>query len=168
MVSKDLRTALSSMVERYGFETVSRVLHEVEAGDARPSEREARKQTRRKRRRRSERQRSAVDYVQAMDVPADRVAVVRRAAEEFERRAFLPTLGDVRSFFEAHGIEEPKSKSRASRIPRIFKFLVTMEASDLEKILDDRLYSGPAQLGPIADAIRDKAKEYRDAAIGRA
>ena len=108
-----------------------------------------------------------MDFVQSMAVPAERAAVVRRAAEDFERRAFLPTLSDIRGFCETHGIEEPKSKSRASGIPRIFKFLVTMDVADVERMLDDRVFSGPAELGPIADAIRDKAKEYREAALDR-
>ena len=92
-------------------------------------------------------------------------AVLRRAAEEFEQRVFLSTLNDIRNFCEAYGIEEPRSKSRASGIPRVFKFLVTMDVADVERMLDDRMFSGPAQLGPVADAIRGKAKEYRDAAI---
>ena len=54
--------------------------------------------------------------------------MLRRAAEEFEQRVFLSTLNDIRNFCEAYGIEEPRSKSRASGIPRVFKFLVTMAA----------------------------------------
>ena len=84
---------------------------------------------------------------------------------EFEQRVFLSTLNDIRNFCEAYGIEEPRSKSRASGIPRVFKFLVTMDVADVERMLDDRMFSGPAQLGPIADPIRGKAKEYRDVAI---
>ena len=91
--------------------------------------------------------------------------MLRRAAEEFEQRVFLSTLNDIRNFCEAYGIEEPRSKSRASGIPRVFKFLVTMDVADVERTLDDRMLSGPAQLGPFADAIRGKAKEYRGAAI---
>ena len=170
MVKKDLRAALRSMVNRYGFETVSQILHEIEAGDGGANARgesEAQRRTRHKDGGRTKRRQSAVDYVQAMEVPAEQAEVIRRAAEEFERRAFLPTLGDVRNFCEAYGIEEPRSKSRASGISRIFKFLVTMDVTEVERLLDDRLFSGPAQLGPIADAIRDKAKEYREAATGR-
>ena len=40
-----------------------------------------------------------------------------------------------------------------------------MDVADVERMLDDRMFSGPAQFGPVADAIRGKAKEYRDAAI---
>ena len=170
MVKENLRAVLGSMVERYGFETVSRILHELEAGVAGPNargEREAQRRIRRKRAKQTKRRRSAVDYVQAMEIPVERAAVVRRAAKEFERRVFLPTLGDVRSFCEVFGIEEPRSTSRASGIPRIFKFLVTMEGAGVERMLDDRVFSGLTSLGPIADAIRGKAKEYREAAMGR-
>ena len=68
-------------------------------------------------------------------------AVRRRATEEFEQRVFLSTLNDIRNFCEAYGIEEPRSKSRASGIPRVFKFLVTMDVADVERMLDDRMFS---------------------------
>ena len=168
MARGDLHAVLRSMVEQYGFKTVSRVLHEMEVRDPGPnSGGKAKAQARRQRKndRRVKRRLSAVDFVHSMEVPAERAAVVRRAAEEFERRAFLPTLNDLRSFCEAYGIEEPRSRSRASGIPRIFKFLVTMAVADVEKMLDDRVFSGPAELGPIADAIRDRAKEYREATL---
>ena len=102
---------------------------------------------------------------QSLEVPAERGAVLRRAAEEFEQRVFLSTLDDIRNFCEGYGIEEPRLKSRASGIPRVFKFLVTMGVADVERMLDDRMFSGPAQFSPVADASRGEAKEYRDAAI---
>ena len=173
MMDDDLRAALGSMVERYGLAAVSRILREMEAGAAGPNARGenphrkavVRQRPRSKGRGRTRKRRSAVDFVRSLDVPAERAAVLNRAAEEFERRAFLSTLNDIRNFCEAYGIEEPRSKSRASGIPRVFKFLVTMDVADVERMLDDRMFSGPAKLGPIADAIRGKAKEYRDAAI---
>ncbi len=168
MARGDLHAVLRSMVEQHGFKTVSHVLHEMEARDPGPNSGDkAQAQRQRKNGRRVKRRLSAVDFVQSMEVPAERAAVVRRAAEEFEQRVFLPTLNDLRSFCEAYGIDEPRSRSRASGIPRIFKFLVTMAVADVEKMLDDRVFSGPAELGPIADAIRDKAKEYREATLDR-
>ncbi len=109
---------------------------------------------------------SKADGSQSLEVPAEQGAVLRRATKEFEQRVFLSTLNDIRNFCEAYaGSRNRGRKSRASGIPRVFKFLVTMDVADVERMLDDRMFSGPAQLGPIADAIRGKAKEYRDAAI---
>jgi len=102
-----------------------------------------------------------------MDIPADRAEVMGRAAEAFEWRAFLPTVGDGRSFCETCGIEESKSKSRVTRIPRIFKFLVTMQLTNIQSMLDDGMFSGRAELGSIADAIRGKARWYREVSVER-
>ena len=109
---------------------------------------------------------TAVEYVAKLDMPAGRAEVIGRAAEEFERRVFLPTLGDIRSFCQTYGIDEPRSRSRSGGIPRVFKFLTTMEAEEVERMLDDRLFAGPAELGPIAEAIRGRARQYREAAAG--
>ena len=164
MVNDDLRVVLGRMVKQYGFKAVSRVLHEMKAEyDGGSSKPEGGRRSRPRAGRRPKQRLSAVDYVQAMAVPADQAAIVRRAAEEFEQKAFLPTLGDMQSFCDVFGIEEPRSKSRASGIPRIFRFLVTMDVAEVERILDEQVFSGPVTLGPIADAIRDKAKEHREA-----
>ena len=111
---------------------------------------------------------SKADGSQSLEVPAEQGAVLRRAAEEFEQRVFLSTLNDIRNFCEAYGIEEPRSKSRASGIPRVFKFLVTMDVADVERMLDDRMFSGRAQLSPVADAIRGKAMAPDEMAIPHA
>ena len=161
-VDKELRAALRSMVEEFGFESVSRALHEMEPDRV---EMKTRTVVRSKRVRgsgsRNRRSVSAVEYVRGMDIPTDRAPVIVRVAEEFERRTFLPTVGDVRSFCETYGIEPPKSTARASSIPRIFKFLVAVDAAEVKSILDGRMFSGPTELGPIADAIRGRAKEIR-------
>ena len=94
---------------------------------------------------------SKADGSQSLEVPAEQGAVLRRATKEFKRRVFLSTLNDIRNFCEAHGIEEPRlSKSRASGIPRVFKFLVTMDVADVEGswmtgCSPDRPSSAPSQ-----------------------
>lgn len=110
---------------------------------------------------------TAVEYVEKMDLPAERAETIVRAAAEFERREFLPTLGDIRKFCESYGIETPRSTSRSGGIPRVFKFLRSMETSDVQEMLDDRLFAGPAELGPIAEAIRGKARRDRQATDDR-
>lgn len=163
-----LRAALDSIVRRFGFENVSRALGEFESASTarrpRPQGGE-RREKQRGLRMSSKPRRTAIEYVRKMDLPAERAELIGRAAEAFKQRDFLPTMGDVRSFCETYGIEEPKSKSRVDGIPRIFKFLVTMQLSDIQRMLDDGMFSGPAELGPIADAIRGKAREYRESAV---
>lgn len=173
MTTKELRTALGSLVERHGFRKVSRLLGEMEPADSEPRNTGKRTAERRvvggpvrprntgvsRRRHRP----SAVSCVERLELGAERAGVVGRAAAAFDEQSFLPILGDIRVFCETYGIEEPLASSRDSRIPRIFRFLGTMNPADLERILDDRMFSGPARLAPIADAIRRRAKELREA-----
>ena len=160
-MEEDLRTALVSIVKRFGFEKVHEALHEIVPPQTTLNSVEEPALPKRPRNKgaRTKPCRSAVKYVCTIDMTREKkTRVIERAAREFDRRTFLPTVGDLRSFCEVYGIEEPKSKSRASGIPRIFKFLATMETVDVEKILNNRMFSGPTELGPIADAIRSKSK----------
>ena len=97
---------------------------------------------------------TAPEYVSKLDLVSEKVAPVVDLAERFERKAFLPTFGDIAHFCQMYGIEVPASKTRASAIPRVFKHIASMETEEIQRILDDGLFSGPSRLGPIADAIR--------------
>ena len=94
-----------------------------------------------------------------MVLPDDHRRLLVEAAEKFEQKSFLPTVGDVRNFCEIHGVTGPSSGSRADTVPRVFKLLGTMNTDDLRRMLDSGMFSGPARLGPIADAIRDAGRE---------
>lgn len=97
---------------------------------------------------------TAPEYVSKLELASEKVAPVVELAERFERKAFLPTFGDIAHFCQICGIEVPASKTRASAIPRVFKHIASMETEEVQRMLDDGLFSGPSRLGPIADAIR--------------
>ena len=109
----------------------------------------------------SEKRRSrttADEYVARMGLPDELGGSMVDAAKRFQDKAFLPTMGDVRHFCVVHGITPPANGSRESAIPRIFQFLSTRDADEIESILNGGMFSGPARLGPIADAIREAGK----------
>ena len=98
---------------------------------------------------------TAPEYVSSkLDLASEKIAPVVDLAERFEHKAFLPTFGDIAHFCQTYGIEVPASKARASAIPRVFKHIALMETKEIQRMLDDGLFSGPSRLGPIADAIR--------------
>ena len=97
---------------------------------------------------------TAPEYVSKLELSSEKVAPLVELAERFERKAFLPTFGDIAHFCQMYGIEVPASKNRASAIPRVFKHIASMETEEVQRILGDGLFSGPSRLGPIADAIR--------------
>lgn len=97
---------------------------------------------------------TAPEYVSKLELSSEKVAPVVELAERFEHKELLPTFGDIAHFCQMYGIEVPASKTRASAIPRVFKHIASMETEEIQRILDDGLFSGPSRLGPIADAIR--------------
>ena len=169
MTNAKLKSQLQRLVDRYGIDEVSREMQEMA-----PPERETGSQNRR-RPVPSTRVRTkggptkprptATEYVARMVISSDRRAAALALAGRFEDKSFLPTCADIRNFCRIYGIEEPASKARMGAIPRIFKFVAAMEAADIQRLLDEDTFSGPARLGPLAEAIRrnGRAARQRDA-----
>ena len=93
-----------------------------------------------------------------MDYDPEKRPALLELAKRFQDKSFLPTFGDIRNFCQAYGIDVPASGSRASAIPRVFKFIAAMDGGEVQRIVDHWLFSGPARLGPIADAIRKNGR----------
>ena len=165
MTQTSLRQTLDSIVREYGFERVAQSLREIGLNEHQPegpsrNERPPDKSTlaaARKRRPKA----TASEIVAKMNLSAEKGTAVAELARRFEDKAFLPTFGDISNFCQIHGIVEPASRSRASAIPRVFKFIASMEAEEIQRLLDLRLFSGPSRLGPIADAIRSSGRARR-------
>ena len=164
MTQAGLRETLASIVDEYGFERVSQSLQEIGFSKHRPegSKRNVRSTAAVSGHRRPKA--TAPEHVAKMGLPAEKEPAVAELARRFEDKAFLPTFGDIANFCRTYGIDEPASKSRASAIPRVFKFIASMEADEIQRLVDLRHFSGPARLGPIADAIRNSGRARRSSA----
>lgn len=103
----------------------------------------------------------ASDYVDKMDVPLETKEALKELAKKFERKLFLPTVADIRNFCRVHRIQVPDSTSRSNAFPRLFKFMATMGANDIRRVVEDGMFSGPSRLEPIADAIRSRSRTPR-------
>ena len=156
MTESKLKRALQSIVQEYGVGMVLKSLGEI--ADSRcenvervePSHHGTVNVNRRK-----VPKVTAPDYVKRMELPVEKIVAVAELAERFQHKSFLPTFGDVTNFCQLHEIEVPASRSRVSAIPRVFKFIAEMEVEEIQRILDDGMFSGPSRLGPIAAAIRN-------------
>lgn len=153
MPDQDLTATLGDLVRRHGLSSVLHGLAEVH-----PTISKAGKSPAAPRRSGVSKQSklSAVSYVEKMTLPVDKAEVMMRAAERFESKAFLPSIGDVREFCRVHRVALGKSVSRGSAVPRVFTYLSAMDTARIAATLDGGAFSGPARLGPIADAIRDR------------
>lgn len=165
MTQTTLEKTLRSVVHRYGFAQVRQSLSEIELsclnGELSPATEKLPGIPKSLNPGTTRSKVTASERVAKMALPPEKAAVVAELAQRFEDKSFLPTFGDIVNFCQIYGIEEPASKSRAGAIPRVFNFIATMESSDLQRILDDGLFSGPSRLGPIADAIRRNGRASR-------
>lgn len=150
---------LAPLVAEWGYEEVRRALTEVsevtsaarsELALAEPLRREA---SANRESRRSKRP-TAVDYVAKLD-SADREDMnLLEIASRFDRRDFLPSMGDVREFLSMQGQEPTQMKDRSDAFRRILPVLQRLPRERLEHLANSASYSGPARLGPLSDAIR--------------
>lgn len=160
MIDNRLGTALRLLVRRYGIKQVDQSLREIRRSTSQGGSRQARAGSGGPKHgtRKNVKAKSALEYVAGMDFDAERRPVMTELAKRFQEKAFLPTFGDIRFFCESYGIDVPASNSRTGSIPRVFKFMATMDREEIQRIVDYRRFSGPARLGPIADAIREHGR----------
>ena len=165
MSKAKLKDTLRLIVRQYGFEQVGRSLREIRLADRQlKSSKQSKVLSNNKAVTKSPKKRAKVnapEYVAKMELSTEKEPMAVELAKRFENKAFLPTFGDIRNFCQIYGIDEPASKSRTSAIPRVFKFIATMETDEIQRILDDGMFSGPSRLGPIADAIRRNGRAAR-------
>ena len=171
MAQPSLKIALRSMVQKHGFDLVNKSLQEIgfpelpiekSKGDTTVPDKNVDQQTHKKKSKPT-----APQYVAKMPLPPEKEASVLELAEKFQAKLFLPTTGDISNFCQAYRIDEPTSKSRANAMPRVFKLIASMDAQDIQYLLDSGMFSGPSRLGPIADAIRNNGRANADAPPGK-
>ena len=160
-----LKDTLRLIVRQYGFEQVDRSLREVRLADRQlKSSKQSKVLSDNDAATRPEKKRikvKASEYVAKMELCSEKEPIVVELADKFEKKVFLPTFGDIRNFCQIYGIDEPASKSRTSALSRVFKFIASMETNEIQRILDDDMFSGPSRLEPIADAIRRSGRASR-------
>lgn len=97
--------------------------------------------------------RTAVDYVARLDLPPIVREPLDELASRFDERLFLPTIGDVRNFLLFCDYDGKPPKARGTAVPCVFRLLARMDPARVAGIRDERMFSGPANMLPIADAI---------------
>ncbi len=133
----ELDEQLRLLVQQYGIAEVRRRLSAITRPPKQPRVR-----------------RSATDCVTGMNPPSNKKERLLTLAQLFDEKFFLPTAADISNFFEAYGVSKAKVKGRQNAIPLIFRFLCSLSDERLDRIIKEGSFTGPAELGPIADAIK--------------
>ena len=166
MRNTELEKSLRPIVQEHGMGTVLEALGKIATSDPRvllaPEAGRADEAGKSRKPRKSSAKYTPTEYVAKMGLSPEKQAIVSEIAEQFESKEFLPTLSDIRNFCQIYGIDVPASKTRASAVPRVFKYIATeIDAKEAQRILDDGMFAGPSRLGPIADAIRRNGRASR-------
>jgi hypothetical protein len=143
-----LRNLLDALVREWGVEEVLRALSQVskannEAGDI------SAKDSRLKKLKMS----SAVDQVERSNINTDQKKLLLEIADRFDRKQFLPSNADVREFLIMRSYRPGAIKNRSEAFRVLLKVLEGVPAEGLDRLVKTSRHSGPAQLGPLSDAI---------------
>lgn len=154
-MKEELESKLRSLVRQYGFGRVVQALEGMQQASHTTRNCVSKSGSSVRMKSKSSRSRpSASMYAAKMKLAPGKHGMVIELASRFEDKTFVPTIGDVRNFFLFYGIKSSRLRSRGSSMVRIFKALASMEETEIKRILEDRLFSGPSRMEPIADAIR--------------
>lgn len=140
----ELDEQLRLLIQQYGIAEVRRRLRVITKPPARSRVR-----------------RNARDYVTGMNLPSSQTERLLALAQLFEEKLFLPTAAVIRNFLEAYGAAPLKFKTRQDAIPLMFRYLSSLSDERLDRIIKEGAFSGPSELGPIADAIMAKSVTMR-------
>ncbi len=160
MVKKILRDnllgrLLKVLIDEWGYDPVRECLETLHTSNE-VQEVDSSKQ--RRPRKKTEKPTASV-LASKISLPPEQKRLIQSLAERYDAKLFLPTAGDIRYFFEMHSEVPPSSKQRSDNFRRILKLLSTLQESTLRKIIEDDAHSGPSQLGPLSDAMRNAGKQ---------
>ena len=157
----ELNSSLNRIVVQYSIDEVERALAEIRRKSGKSDRRDsplADESDQESRKRRQEQKTAAKmtasRYVSQMDVQANKKQLIEKLAAQYDDKLFLSSIGEIRNFFQIHSIAPLKSASRASCIPRLFKFISELECQEMRAMAETGRFSGPSRLGPLSDSIR--------------
>lgn len=97
--------------------------------------------------------RSAVEQVERAAVEGEQKEALIQLAARYDDKQFLPSVADVREFLIMLGERPSAMKDRQEAFRVLLRTLIQLPFERLRQLACSELYSGPARLGPLSDAI---------------
>lgn len=104
---------------------------------------------------------TAVEQVTRLRTPDGERETLLAIAAKFDRKEFLPSVGDIREFLAMMGEDSGSMKDRLDGFRRLLPPLSQLPTDRLKRLASSTRYSGPAQLGPLSDAIKSTGESIR-------
>ncbi|MGC8477850.1 MAG: hypothetical protein ACP5NP_15980 [Acetobacteraceae bacterium] len=90
-------------------------------------------------------------------LPGEQEGLLRTLAERFDNKTFLPSIADVRELLAMLGEDTPLPKDRAGAFRLVLRALSRLPPAQIRDLAASPRFSGPAQLGPLSEAIAARA-----------
>ena len=157
---------IRTLVEEWSYDEVQKVLAELSdvrkgasaAGGFR--EGEPRRVSLNRERARSRRPTAVEQVTRYVGPNADRETLFAIAAK-FDRKEFLPRIGDIKEFLAMMGEAVGGMKHRLDGFRQLLPPLAQLPSDKLKHLATSTRHSGPAQLGPLSDAIKSTGEARR-------
>ncbi len=155
-----------TLVEEWGYNEVQEALSQLsnaerQARMASTSRKLAPQQPLPKRAANRSKKPTAVEQVTRFSTPDSERETLLAIAAKFDRKEFLPSVGDIREFLAMMGEESGAMKDRLDGFRRLLPRLSQLPSDRLERLASSTRHSGPAQLGPLSDAIKSTGEAIR-------
>lgn len=97
---------------------------------------------------------SPIALVAKTELIGEKRVALETLATRFESKDFLPTISDVRNFLELRGKDTNGLTQRAEAFRKILVLLLDLSVEELLALVEASVNTGPAELGPLSDAIK--------------
>lgn len=149
-----LQGVLKTLVDGYGMRAVKAALKDLDEpvlSKSRVRKEKAPPQT----------ESGALALIGEIDLTPEQKPLIEELARRFDQGSAFPKMADIRGFLRSHQQDATDLKARVPSFKRMLPVLTAMSSKGLEKLLARSHHSGPAELAPIADAIRGAGEDLR-------
>lgn len=154
-----LRKILSVLVDDFGYREVRKSLETCYADTATNNAQEKSAVTRSSKPRVKA---NARFVVEALEVHDDRKkTILMTLADEYEKKAFMPNMNNVRAFLAQHKQDTSRIKSRQQAASTVFKCLAEWDTDNLHELHMRGTYGRPKSLSVIAESIESVGQQNR-------
>ncbi len=150
---------LSALVDEFGYRNV---VHLLEACDAKVGKGDTKKESASTRNKNPRAKPNARNVVEALKVEDEQKKVVLMTlADEYEQKAFMPNIHNVRAFLNQQKQDTSRVKSRQQAVSAVFECLARWGTDNLRDLHIRGTYGRPKSLAVIADSIESAGRQSR-------
>jgi hypothetical protein len=157
-----LKSLLRPLIEEWGRETLLRAISEISGEETVEREERSTDKDRSTLKSRKVAQRpSAISMVDKASVSDAKRRLLLDIAAQFDRKAFLPTISDVRHFLVMRGEDAGNLSSRPEAFRKVIKVIADLPDESLQQLARSHRHSGPSQLRSLSQAIKATRGRHR-------